>query len=183
MIIIGIDPGTHNFGLGIVETDEKLKIINAIPICINADDILASNLSVSSNDFRDRHNVLLKYMDLFLLDLLEEPVAFAYEIPHFDAQKPQSYGILMHHIYLLQEHITNVYNVPIYGYRPTSIKASIGANKKLKGENAKDAVLRCMQETKELVEVINSPLSLFTDDAIDSVLIAYKHITEARAEP
>ena len=180
MIVIGIDPGTHNFGLGILHIDDELKLTEAVPICINADALLANTISVTSDDFEDRHNVLIKYMDLIIASLDDEIVAFVYEIPHFDRDKPQSYAVLMNHIYQLESHLKNTYKVSVRGYRPTSIKAVIGANKKLKGEKAKDAVLRCMKDNTELVDAISYELENYTDDAIDSVLIGFKFITEAR---
>jgi len=183
MIVIGIDPGTHNLGLGVLYVDNDLNVTKAVPMAFNADSIIASGLINDSDDIYLRHDLLLDLIDKTILSLDDEVVAIAYEIPHFDRNKPASYATLMHHIYLLKKHLEKTHRVPVTGYRPTAIKACIGANKKQKGENSKQVVLRCMKENKELVDNIKFDIELYTDDALDSILIAYKHVTLAREAP
>lgn len=180
MIIIGYDPGTYKFGLTFMDVTEDGEITSIRLYQVPVMEYLKGDLSYPEPTYRKRHEEAIRCMDTLVLSLPEKPIVCAYEIPHFDNKSPGSYGILIHHIEGVKEHIENAYKIPCIGYRPVSIKKTIGASKKLRNEKSKDAVMRCMMATKEVTDHLGMDLSNYGEDAIDSVLIAYTYLVNNR---
>lgn len=174
MIIVGLDPGTHKFGLTLLRVDaESGKIDSMDTFGISVDDILNASVLVSANAYEDRNGIVVDTVTSILrAEIPEDLFMLAYEIPHFDRHSPFSYGVLIHHIETITKQIQAQFHIPSCGYRPSTIKKVIDANKKIKGENSKDAVLRAMKN-HSLFSTYLGDLDDYTDDAIDSALIAY----------
>jgi len=162
------------------------KIVKAIPLDINIKKIVFSRLSLNKTTFDVNNPIALKHLERLLVSLGipdNEVLAVAYEEPHFDRKSPGSYGKLLLHVYGVHKVLNRLYPCKVYSYKPTTIKASVGANRRPKGivENAKEKVLRCLNETPALRDAIEGDLSNYSNDSLDGVLIAYTILIQAEA--
>lgn len=177
--LVGIDVGTTNCGIGIIETD---------PIDLNIVNIETSKMTLVNDTDRVYNRLVYRLMDLYLglKDLLidVDPIAVYLEYAFINRLRPGAYGPLSQARGVIENCILNVNmkwlttNEIIFGgFPPSIIKNAVGA----KGGANKVSVLEAVLNIKEISKHID--LTELTNDEVDGIAIAYTLLTEIRRNP
>ncbi len=133
--VVGIDPGTTNMGVSVLEFDGlTMQITGIAPMTLNGDRLSASSWTAAMYGDRARRLEALKYALLNILHC-EQPIGIASESPFYNTKRPNAFGALKEALAAAQQAVCEYdINRPLYLIDPPSVKRAVGA----KGNADKD---------------------------------------------
>lgn len=172
--IMGIDPGSRNLGVAIMEIDiDTLEIIDIIPIPISLNKYLINNYKTSH--LYSRLTVLRREFE----DIIDtfNPIAVAVESGFINPKMPGAVIPLANVLAIMTNVILeNDTDTMIIEYPPSIIKKTIGANP----VGNKSPVLEAISNNEEIKEIVD--IDLLTEHNVDSIAIAYTLLVNLRKE-
>lgn len=154
MIILGLDLGSRNVGLSIIETYEDKTLLPKL--------LKAEYIHLTADKIGDRMNVMLKRLEKHIEDDLVDLIIFE------DGVFRGSNGPHLNYIAGVFHLAAAIYDVPIKSAKPTQIKKELTGNGKADKNDVEAAVLKMLS---------NPPEGFVNDHVSDGVGIAlYGHI-------
>lgn len=166
--IIGIDPGTENVGIGVINIDSYSKAINnTIGFTIVASKI--KDLDMGSEIFKDRFNRINKIKnELLNIFYSYNPLFAVLESPYFNPKRPAAFAALVEATNAIEQACFE-YNrqLVLYKIDPSSVKNAVGAKGGADKNNIKDCLIG--------LNVLNIANNIFSLDehSIDAIAVAY----------
>ena len=149
MIICGLDLGSRNLGLSLIETFEDES---KLPRLIKAD-----YLHLTADKIGDRLNVVLKRLEKEIEDNLVDMIVFEDSVFSGRNAPGLMYVAGIFHL------VASIYDLPIRNPKPTQIKKEITGNGKADKHEVEIAILKMIS---------NPPPSFVNDHASDACSIA-----------
>lgn len=177
--IVGLDPGTHNLGLGALHVDlltYQIRSFEAYTLVatklMDDDDMLVGTHGHTYARTQALRDVIVQHLQRL------RPSAIACEDAFFNRLRPGAYGPLLMSINSIREAAMD-YNrfMPFILIEPSVIKTAVGA----KGGANKVPVLEGIKKIKEFDVPSPTPLHTLSEHAIDSLAIAYARLKQMRS--
>lgn len=178
--IVGLDPGTHNLGLGALHVDmNTYKVRSYECYTLQATKILDEDSLLIPNHGHTFARVTA--LQEGIIDHLRRlrPSVVACEDAFFSRRFPGAYSPLLMSINAIRAAVLE-YNpfMPFTLIEPSVIKVAVGAKG---GGNNKGLVLEGIRKIKEFDEATTTtPLEKQTDHAVDSIAIAFARLKQIR---
>lgn len=173
--IMGIDPGSTNLGVAILNFDLMSKaIISTEAFTINADRLVLNNSWLSEN--YDNKTARISALRERLLDIMDyyDPVAIACESPFYNPKRPQAYGVLVEVLSMIRNVVIEHDDwKQLHLIDPSSVKQAVGAPGNASKEIMTDHVSRMM----ELNILRDCVLDEHSTDATAVAYCKYKRLT------
>ena len=171
MKLIGIDPGSTDLGLAILELDEafKIKAIRAYNINAKEEYSKRFNPHTAYGDLRAGSRMRL-IMDVIETHLSDDMVFVAVEAGFYNAFRPAAYAVLLAQMKMILLSLKQFYpTVSIGQYPPGVIKKKIGVT----SHKGKDPVLEAIVALGLDRYLVNDTIENLSEHAVDAIGIAY----------
>lgn len=172
--LISIDPGLNNVGVAIFEIDTQPFKIASIQAFTLKSERLIDDSCLDDDDHMERLHkryTIGKALRRILED--HKPDIVASESPFFDRRKPGSFQILTEVLTTIFD--TIVAHNPLTRFSmvpPQLAKAVLG----VAGQKGKEVVREAMEKQTEITSVLQNPLELIDEHAIDAIAVGYTWI-------
>lgn len=177
--IVGLDPGTHNLGLGALHVDLiTFKVVGFEAYTLIAtklmreDDLIALSFGYTFGRTEALREAIVRRLTRL------KPSTVACEDAFFSRRTPGAYSPLLMSINSIRQAVIE-YNrfIPFTLIEPSVIKAAVGAKG---GGNNKVLVLDGIKRIPEFNVPTSTPLHTLSEHAIDSLAIAYARLKQMR---
>lgn len=178
--VVGIDPGTHNLGLGALHVDMRTYQLRSYECyTLQATKLMDDDdLLVATHGHTFARVDALK--DAIIMNLTRlRPSVVACEDAFFSRRFPGAFAPLLASINGIRQAVLE-YNpyMPFTLIEPSVVKVAVGAKG---GGNNKTLVLDGINQIKEFDVPTTTPLNKQTEHAIDSLAIAYARLKQLRS--
>lgn len=171
--IVGIDPGSDNVGLAVLEIDIKLMLL----VKISAKTITGRKMfdhnswEVSMIGERAARIKAIK-QELINFFIQERPISIACESPFFNPRRPNAYGVLVEVLTMIKQ---AVYEADPWRQLqlvdPPTAKKAVGAP----GNADKDKMKECVIKNYGYFYHGDTPVDELDEHSIDAIAVAYSN--------
>lgn len=170
--IVGVDPGSNNVGVSILNIDSKTFSINNI-------DTILLNLTLTANHTIHENLIYrLSVLQNNIYNLLNfyKPRLVSIENSYININRPAAVVPISQSISTIELTILSFNSlIPIYKYRPSLIKNSVGA----KGHAKKDEMTTALNNLTEISSLIQP--NNISEHEVDAIAIAYSMLLDLRS--
>lgn len=169
--ILGIDPGTHNLGVGILTVEfGTFEILASVAFTITALKVMPKDAWAIEMHGERTSRIYTLMSELDRCFNFYNPIRIACESPFYNPRRPMAYGSLVE---ILSAIRTTVWNYDrwrrIQTYDPPSVKKAVGA----KGGADKDVMKEKVTNMSQLRWSGPYPITALDEHAIDGLAVAY----------
>lgn len=175
--LLGMDPGTNNFGLGWITVNvETLEIVKTESLTLVADKMRPDSWYAEVNcDRHARLHVLSRNISDVLMYV--RPSCVVTESPFFNAKRPNAYQALVEAVEMIRQTVYCYdWQIPVSYIDPPSVKRAVGAAGNAKKEEVQARVLKIA----ELNYQGSVPLAEVDEHQIDAIGVVYSKLIEFR---
>lgn len=178
VVIIGIDPGSSQLGIGAIEIDmDTFMITSSIAWTIVGEKLMPKNSW--AEELHGARYVRINALQKELLRVFNSymPNFIASESPFYNQRRPQAYGALTEVICAVRSAVVS-YDAwrKLDLIDPPTVKNAVGA----KGNADKDMVKKAISLIPELKYNGNRPLQELDEHSIDALAVAYCRYKQIR---
>ena len=176
--IVGIDPGTVNFGVATLTFDlTTFKPTRCEARTLDGERLPGSDWSELIHGARYRRVEALKAQLVKIFDA-DQPVFVCSESPFYSKRQPNAFGALTEVICAIREAV-KLYSLwkPLLLVDPPRVKQAVGAS----GNAKKDGVLAALKKQTELMDALTCPIDDLDEHAIDAIAVAFYVLNKLKA--
>ncbi len=169
--VIGLDPGSHSLGVGILMLDARtLQIVGSEALTLNGDRLAGKN-SWMAEVYGDRIARITAMRDtLIAIFRHHQPLDIATESPFYSQRRPQAFSALTEVICAIRDAVMQYDSwKTLYSIDPPTVKMAVGAAGNAPKEIMKEKILglACLRYNGEI------PLHHLDEHSIDALAVAY----------
>lgn len=175
---MGIDPGTTNAGVSLVDISLDKEYLDALYFTISGTTRIRTGRDIDSADTsealeRSRDRILAQMRNIKDIVRYYSPDEVAVETPYFNRFTPTAYKPLVEFRVRLETLLSSEFpNLPVFFYEPALIKKIVGSSNKDKKEGVRTALKNL--DFFKMLDLVR--LDTVDHNAVDSLAIAYTHI-------
>lgn len=169
--ILGIDPGTHHLGVGVLSVDfSTFEILSSVAYTITALKVMPKDAWAVDIHGERTSRIYTLAAELDRCFNFYNPLRIACESPFYNPRRPMAYGSLVEILAAIRSTVWNYDKWrQLYTYDPPSVKNAVGA----KGGGDKDAIKKRVLAMPQLRWNGPYPIQLLDEHAIDALAVAY----------
>lgn len=169
--VMGIDPGSSNLGVAIIEFDiESMTIVKTIASTLVGVKLMKKD--TWDTELHGERFSRIRALKEAMLDLMEthNPVQIACESPFYSQRMPSAFGVLMEVLIAVKEAIYEYDSWRVvWLIDPPRVKQGVGG----KGNADKDKMKELVVGLSDLCYEGDVPLAQLDEHSIDAIAVAY----------
>lgn len=179
--IVGIDPGTDNLGVSVLDVDLRTGSVTLI----SSQTLTASRMINGWHRISDLHGARFSRLQVLGNALVEifveyDPHAIISETPYFNKKRPDAFGALVEALSMIRGAVYRFCSsMALLKVDPAKNKANLGVSGK---SSDKELVKRAVMGLSDLHNPYQINLALLDEHSIDSLAVAWFHACYIRSQ-